>query len=49
MLVKPCVGPSTTYISVPITSTTSITKPTNTVILRRLDATADTSARYSTE
>ena len=49
MLVKPCSGPSTTYISVPITSTTSITKPTNTVILRGSPPAPCASARYSAE
>ena len=36
MLVKPFAGPSTTYISVPITSTTINTNDRNTRILRRL-------------
>jgi hypothetical protein len=40
MLVKPLAGPSTTYISVPITSTIISTKDRNTRILRRLATSA---------
>ena len=47
MLVKPFAGPSTTYINVPITSTTRITNDRKTKILRRLAASALPSALYS--
>ena len=47
MLVKPCSGPSTTYIRVPITTTTSSTKDMNTAIFRREADSASARARYS--
>ena len=45
MLVKPCSGPSTTYITVPSTSTTISTTDRNTRILRRLARSARPSVR----
>jgi len=47
MLVKPLAGPSTTYMTVPMTTTTSNTKLRKTKILRRLAASARPSAAYS--
>ena len=47
MLVKPFSGPSITYISVPITSTTITTNERKMKILRRLAASARPSALYS--
>ena len=48
MLVKPLSGPSTTYMTVPKISTTMATASKNTMILRRLAASAMASPWYST-
>ena len=47
MLVKPLAGPSTTYMSVPMTSTIMSTAARNTMILRRLACSARPSDWYS--
>ena len=47
MLVKPCSGPSTTYISAPKMTTSVSTAQTKTKILRRLRQSAPTSCPLS--